>query len=257
MLKKFTLALLFLAITQPAFAGIDPSMPEPTFTEWQTITVDDSVINIPPPTSFIATSKKMPELATVFKQYFPANTALYEIFVEQKNIDALRDGSQQDLKKYFVITQPIEMQNKNFSKKDLAGIAEAMKKDGNNLFDNQIKDEVESRLKKGNDSLSKMIDEKVDIQLTRMGFLGISEATENAVIFSLRADLTADKASEKVTVITSAAFFLVDNKIIMLAAYASEYDSESRESGLAWTQSEVSKWTKDILLANNSTGKGK
>ncbi len=251
MLKLFTLALALLAMTQPAFAEIDKAMPETkASSEFQVIKVEGLNISIPSPSGFVATADTIPELTTLFQQYIPANSTLFEIFATQDNLDGLIDGSQLELEKYFLIMQPEAMQKKNFTKKDIQAIAESFKESGEDLFDSKIKNRINSSVEKGNRSLSKLVDEKVDIKLSKIGFLGVSEVTDNTLIFSMRADISTDKPGEKDTMIASSAFLLVGGKILMFAAYANEYDSASRESGLAWTQSEVSKWTKAILLSN-------
>jgi hypothetical protein len=254
--RLISLISLFLVLASPVFAGNDSSL-ENTILSSHIINIEGEDFIFPTPEGNVAASEKMPELLAVFKQFFPENSTLYEAYASEENLDAILNGKTEALEKYYAVIQSPEIRNGKHSIKDIAVITAALKSNGDIMTSKNVTDKIDERVKKVNASLSEMAEEKVELKIDHLGFLGTFETSEKSAGFSIRAEVADKVKKENDTVMASSAFLLLGDKLVLLAVYSLEKKDLPKGTALLWTQGEISKWTKAILQANSDTVKSK
>jgi hypothetical protein len=249
MQKLIASVLLFLMLTNQSVAQTDEPVAM-TLTDSREIVVQDENFVIPNPENTVAASEKLPAIMEVFNEYFPKGKVFYNAYATEKNFDELISGRKASMDRYFVIIQTPEVMGRKHTTQELAEIADYLKKSDNFLAEKDVADRINAQIEKANKSLTKKTGEKVDLNLGNTGFLGTSLITERSAMFSIRAVLNDKTLGLKDTVVNSSVFMLLNDKIILIAAYSLEKKDEQPDSALEWTKNAVGQWTQAIFRAN-------
>jgi hypothetical protein len=249
MQKLIVLVLFFSMLVGQASA--DNAIPaRQTLTSSRVISVQGKNLLIPNPEYSVAASEKAPAMLSIFKEFYPEGTVIYEVYANEKNIEELISGETAILNQYFVVLQTPETSGQTYTKKQFSEIVAYLKKSHDLITGKDVTDKINNQVDKANRSIRERTGEKVDLAVSNLGFLGVSRVTDRSAMFSIRAILDDKVKNEKDSVVNSSVFVLLDNKIMLFAAYAIEEKDHAPDTALNWTKAQVHDWTKHILNVN-------
>ena len=257
-------AILFLVLAKPVNAEIEKSAvrsisenlpgdePAPS-----ALILDIGGRNaiFPVPEASVSISKQSPEMFGILQKFVPPGSVLLDALAKSSEMERLATGESETLDNYFFITEMTVNRKKDFDKKMYDDLVVFLEKQGKQLVENEAGDMIKAHTKKASEELSKQYDQKVDVRISDIGFLGVYKKTPEIFIFSARSKVSDGPDGAQDTVVSSAASIYLGGKIIMLVAYGVEKPQEELHSTLTWTRTEIDKWSQAVMQANSSSTK--
>jgi len=209
----------------------------------------------PVPEASVSISKQSPEMFGILQKFVPPGSVLLDALAKSSEMERLATGESETLDNYFFITEMTVNRKKDFDKKMYDDLVVFLEKQGKQLVENEAGDMIKAHTKKASEELSKQYDQKVDVRISDIGFLGVYKKTPEIFIFSARSKVSDGPDGAQDTVVSSAASIYLGGKIIMLVAYGVEKPQEELHSTLTWTRTEIDKWSQAVMQANSSSTK--
>ncbi len=205
-------------------------------------------INIPSPTGFSEISSISPETVGMLQDMCPPSNRLLAVFLSQEDVGKIMRGDSAQFEQYMTVQSVKKIEGQSFAKYQFAELRKMLRTQYETLYEDQ-RDSIDTLMNSAGKSLSKRLDEKIDLKIGGVVPLGVDSESASSITMSQLAKYNVSTTGQAIEYIVAGTItaLLVNGRVVYLNVY-SIYEARS---DLEWTRETSKKWIQKILSANS------